>query len=256
VTVARTRVNGGPAAARNAGIAASSTPLIALLDADDVWLPDHLETMMSTYERRGGVVTSDMLRWVPGEALGRKSGAEGLGFPPPDEQLDNICRWNFVFTGAMFPKDLFDRLGGFRTQFFSCEDWDLWLRMIRSGERFSLCDHPTVLYRLSSGSITASDRVPDDAIAVLETALREASGPDEVRSLRRGLRPWRANRELFRAYRLAEEGHRLRSRVHGLAALGGTRRVAVRGLGIALAPRRVAARREQVREDLTTRLTT
>lgn len=36
------RENGGPALARNAGIAATAAPLIAFLDADDLWAPDCL----------------------------------------------------------------------------------------------------------------------------------------------------------------------------------------------------------------------
>jgi glycosyltransferase involved in cell wall biosynthesis len=42
VELVRMPVNRGAAAARNAGIAASSAPLVAFLDADDRWLPDKL----------------------------------------------------------------------------------------------------------------------------------------------------------------------------------------------------------------------
>ena len=38
-----TLTNGGPAAARNAGIQSASSEWIALLDADDMWAPEKLE---------------------------------------------------------------------------------------------------------------------------------------------------------------------------------------------------------------------
>src|SRR5205814_2076225 len=46
LTVIRLTTNSGPAAARAAAIANCRSPLIALLDADDVWLPNHLAAMV------------------------------------------------------------------------------------------------------------------------------------------------------------------------------------------------------------------
>src|ERR1700730_13172065 len=43
------RQNAGPASARRSGIEATSEPLIALLDSDDAWLPDHLGLMLHAY---------------------------------------------------------------------------------------------------------------------------------------------------------------------------------------------------------------
>jgi glycosyltransferase involved in cell wall biosynthesis len=45
------QANAGPGSATTRGIAALSTPLIATLDADDLWLPDKIERQLAHLER-------------------------------------------------------------------------------------------------------------------------------------------------------------------------------------------------------------
>jgi glycosyltransferase involved in cell wall biosynthesis len=56
VTVVR-QANAGAAAARNRGVVASSAPLIAFLDADDLWLPEKLARQSAAIEDGAGLVT-------------------------------------------------------------------------------------------------------------------------------------------------------------------------------------------------------
>ncbi|MEW6544051.1 MAG: glycosyltransferase [Nitrospirota bacterium] len=53
--------HGGPARSRNRGIAAACGELVALLDCDDVWLPDKLEAQLAIMRERAnvGVVHTD-----------------------------------------------------------------------------------------------------------------------------------------------------------------------------------------------------
>ena len=46
----RQAVNGGAAAARNAGVNLASSGIIAFLDSDDIWLPEKLEKQMAYWE--------------------------------------------------------------------------------------------------------------------------------------------------------------------------------------------------------------
>jgi glycosyltransferase involved in cell wall biosynthesis len=45
VTVLQNAVNSGPGHSRNVGVAASTGEYLAFLDADDKWLPEHLEDL-------------------------------------------------------------------------------------------------------------------------------------------------------------------------------------------------------------------
>jgi len=51
--VVRLEQNGGPSAARNAGLDVARGEWIAVLDADDAFEPDHLDTLLSVGERAG-----------------------------------------------------------------------------------------------------------------------------------------------------------------------------------------------------------
>src|SRR5258708_23535457 len=57
--------NQGLASARRSAIAACSEPLLAILDADDVWLPDHLILMRHIVRNCPGLITADALNSMP-----------------------------------------------------------------------------------------------------------------------------------------------------------------------------------------------
>jgi glycosyltransferase involved in cell wall biosynthesis len=59
------QANGGPGAARNAGLFGASTPLVAFLDADDEWLPGYLANGVSAFDSNPdvGVVASMYYEW-------------------------------------------------------------------------------------------------------------------------------------------------------------------------------------------------
>ena len=244
-----TQPNAGPAAARRAGIAAASADTIALLDADDVWFPDHLEAMLAAYATTDdGLASADTLTWIPGLAVSKRALSQGAPLPARDKQLAWLLVDNRLSISSLFSRARYDAVGGFRPQFHGTEDWDLWIRMVRAGAAIVRPDHPTVLYRLSRGAVSSDDRMVAARRAVLDAAAREG-GADERRALRVGLRHNRAAAQLVTAYARAAAGNNAAARLAGLRALRGIRPVALRGAGMALAPTRVLQRRNEVHYD-------
>jgi glycosyltransferase involved in cell wall biosynthesis len=120
--------NQGVSAARNRGIGASAAPLIALLDSDDIWLPDKLTVQVDFFRRNPAALicqTEEIwirngLRVNPGKRHRKPS---GMIFEPSLE----LC---LVSPSAvMFRRELIEKVGLFDESLPACEDYDLWLRV-------------------------------------------------------------------------------------------------------------------------------
>lgn len=237
VSVLTLPVNGGPAAARRVAIASSTASRLALLDADDVWLPDHLETLVGVHDHHGGIVTADPVRWIPGAGLAPKGVATVLPVPPEPEQRAGILRHDYVFIGTVFDRSLYDEVGGFRDQFHGTEDWDLWIRMVRHGAVVRRAPHPTVLYRLSPGSVSADERLVSQERKVVLTAIEESGRADDRAILQVTLRQIDAKAAMYTAYDAARVGRSWQARRLAVRGLRGPGRVPSRCAALVVAPR-------------------
>jgi hypothetical protein len=208
--------NRGHPAARVAAQALCRTPLIALLDADDAWLPDHLETLLATYRSTPGIVVARELLWVRGSGVAPASGPE-REVPPARRQLERLVQQDYLPIGALFARADAMRVGGFRD--VMPEDWDLWIRMVRSGVEVVRANHPTYVYRIHEDSSSFGDKFVRANVETIMRTLGEATTPPERRAARRGLAHAIARQELIQAYR------------HGYAGdMGAARRSAFKGL--------------------------
>jgi GT2 family glycosyltransferase len=231
------RLNVGPSEARRSGIDATGEPLIAILDADDIWLPDHLELMLSTYHAARGLVTADAFRWMPGQGLNPVSYRQTQPIPDPPRQRVSILTRNFVFTSVLFARADYTAVGGYRAGFVGTEDWDLWIRMTRAGLRVTGTRYPTMLYRVhAEGLSRRGEQQLQNEIGVLDLAINEAVDREERAAAKRGLRILRARLSLTRAYANARNGDIGAARTAALRALFGPRAIALRAAVMVLAP--------------------
>jgi GT2 family glycosyltransferase len=226
--------NCGPGVARHRAIQATSTALLAMLDADDLFLPDHLETMAAAYRGCPGLISAQVLSWYPGQQL--VGPAKARLVPRTSYQLGALLRHNFV-TFPIFSRDLYESAGGFGAEYL-CEDWLLWIRMVRAGARVVMASHPTAVSRQRPGSLSFdSALITQRSIDALTAELHKAGSPAEVRATRAGLRALRAKLSFYRATELASQRRPWQARQAAFEGLpGGSPRDAAGLLALLAAP--------------------
>ncbi len=150
------QANTGLPGARNTALRNARGDFFALLDADDVWMPEHLELAMAAFaaDTRLGLVHANIRRI---DARGN-----GLGIAPRfwraglDAYTTIALRHEHVnCPTAVFTRAAIEAVGPFDTDFtgLGCEDRDLWLRI---AARFPLrhIDAVTADYRVHAGSMS------------------------------------------------------------------------------------------------------
>jgi glycosyltransferase involved in cell wall biosynthesis len=192
------------AAARNLGVQAAIGSWIALLDDDDLWSPEKLTRQRTAAEETGR-------QWVYAGAVEIDATGVLLGGdppPPPQELIRRLIDKNGMPAGSsnvMLRAGLFREVGGFDVQLRHLADWDLWLRLARSGPPAYVSD-PLVAYRIHDGQATLD---PDGMIA--EGRVLKARYGADLNSIRR----WLAWSHLRRGER------RLAARAYAEAAVAG-----------------------------------
>ena len=171
--------NRGLPCARNAGIANASGHLVAFLDSDDVWMPEHLSVLA-----RAATVHPEGRAWFTGI---RYIDDKGQDLPQAIKTQDasyelgylQLLRSNTVFPSTvMISRQVVLDLGGFSEDhelLRGCEDWDLWIRLTRQGCMIGVSSC-TVGYRIHGSS--ASSHIVHTLQAAKRVMEREV-GPDD-----------------------------------------------------------------------------
>jgi len=175
---------GGASRARNAAIGLARGPLVAPLDADDVWTETKLADEVAAMAASGpevGLVYS-WSRIIDEE---ERPVAE-IAHTKNGDVLAELASTNFIGNGSapMMRTDLVRKLGGYSTELQDrCEDWDLYLR-IAEGHEFRCVPRVCVGYRQGLGGLSADYRKMEHGFRVMRRRLRERR-PDLPHSLSR-----------------------------------------------------------------------
>lgn len=178
VCLART---GGHVAARNLAVRLTQSDAVALLDDDDLWLPDHLSGLAAALQAGADLAYSDAeLVYVdrsaplPMRVLGRRLFALEAGDDFP-------LRYNPVVpSGMAVRRDLFEALDGFSVESDHHWDWDFLLRARAAGADVRRVPRATVVYTLDRGGDNQSARSAEMRTSVTALGRRHGLPNDAV----------------------------------------------------------------------------
>lgn len=138
-----TRENKGLVKSLNEGIEIAKGDYIARQDADDISASNRLENELAAISTDQSIVlVSSFCHEINENGVKIRS----LQYPTsyPDIIQEFLFRNHIVHGASMFNKDIFNKVGYYRESFRFAEDFDLWLRMINTGE---ICIIPKYLYK-------------------------------------------------------------------------------------------------------------
>lgn len=133
--------SGSPAQPRNTGIFHARGEWIALLDDDDLWLPEKLEFQLEVADSSATIVCSNARR-----------SSQGLYFAQTRDMVfsrEELVHENpVIISSALISRKRLIASGGFSSwrPLAGCADYDLWLRLVRPGDTIVRLATPLVDY--------------------------------------------------------------------------------------------------------------
>lgn len=170
----------GLAAGSNAGLLAASNEVVARCDADDISFPNRLVEQLSFLESNPEVVAVGT-RGIRINEHGSSTGQ--ISAPAGNDIRKHLCFKNSMINSSMmFRKHAVLSAGGYDEQMKQMEDYDLLLRLARTGSIANL-ETPLIGYRIHSNQMSRGAKPTGYYISKV---LKERVTLSKVLKIRRG----------------------------------------------------------------------
>ncbi len=170
----------GLAEARNAGCLLAQGQYLAIMDADDVSLPERLMLQVEFMEKHPRVgVLGGAVDWMDGTGKFVRSPFATLEPAISDTEIRSVLPTRNVFCqpSVMIRREAFALTGGYRGAFAPAEDYDLWLRI---SEHFEMANLEQVIlkYRIHPHQVSVRKHKQQNlsTLAALASAASRKSG--------------------------------------------------------------------------------
>jgi len=226
IEVVTRQKNAGAAAARNLGIRHARADLFCFLDADDVYLPERIQSHVDFLEQHPDVVMVGGPHYVEREEvwlhipeavstcfaspLGHRCMVPAAPLVLPARARAEACVSYFLHSGMMtIRRAAFEQIQGFAEDLCWGEEWDLGVRLAQIGN-IGFVPTPGMRYLCRPGTITSTLNAEKELCAAKMFRAWRQNVPELPLRSRWLLRGWERNSLLLAAQTYWEDQHQAR----------------------------------------------
>jgi len=141
--------NLGLGAALKVGLDACTNELVARMDADDISMPERLETQINHFNMHPEISILGSSA-IDIDEKGNQKGYRKVPFK--HEEIRKVLPWAnpIIHASVMFRRDKILKVGSYSERLQNLQDYDLWFRCMASNLCFANLEKPLILYRMGS----------------------------------------------------------------------------------------------------------